>query len=293
MKLKKFSLLLAGLMVFLAACSSSNTNQSGGSTTTGNNSNAGTTNEASTDSGNSYELVTPGKITYGVAATYPPFEYMENEQYVGFDIEFMELIAQELGLEVEIVAMNFDGLIPALQGKRIDLINSAMFITDARAEQVDFVKYMGIGRSIVVPAGNEQGINSMESLSGKTVAVTRGAIEEVYVTEFNEELKSQGVEQITILALPTANDAVLATENGRADAFLHSSPGAAYLMEERAGVFEIAHTMDSGTQIGIAVNKGESELAQAISEAVDSLVKQGVYFKLMEKYNLPFEMSIF
>ncbi|MFC6333234.1 ABC transporter substrate-binding protein [Paenibacillus septentrionalis] len=291
MKLKKFSLLLVGLLVFLAACSS-NTNQSSSNTTAGNNSNA-STNEASTDSTHSFELVTPGKITYGVAATYPPFEYMDNEKYVGFDIEFMELIANELGLEVEIIAMNFDGLIPALQGKRIDLINSAMFITDARAEQVDFIKYMGIGRSIVVPKGNELGINSMESLSGKTVAVTRGAIEEVYVTEFNQELKDQGIEEITILALPTANDAVLATENGRADAFLHSSPGAAYLMEERAGVFEIAHTMNSGTQIGIAVNKGESELADAISKAIDKLVDQTTYYKLMEKYNLPFEMSIF
>ncbi|OBR64504.1 hypothetical protein A7K91_12695 [Paenibacillus oryzae] len=240
-----------------------------------------------------YKLVTEGKLTYGVAATYPPFEYMADEQYTGFDIEFMEAIARELGLEVEIVAMNFDGLIPALQGKRIDLINSAMFVTEARAAQVDFIKYMGIGRSIVVPKGNKLGIASMNDLSGKTVAVTRGAIEEVYVTEFNAELKAEGKTEIDILALPTANDAVLATENGRAEAFLHSSPGAAYLLKEREGVFEIAQTMESGTQIGIAVNKGETALAGAIEEAVKTLVEKGIYHQLMAKYNLPAEMSLF
>lgn len=287
MKLKKSSLIIAVLMLLLAACSS-NTNSSSAVKNSGN---AGTT-EETTESSNSLNLVTPGKLTYGVAATYPPFEYMENEQYTGFDIEFIQLIAEQLGLEVEILTMNFDGLIPALQGKRIDVINSAMFITEARAEQVDFVKYMGIGRSIVVPTGNKLGISNMLSLSGKTVAVTRGAIEEVYVTEYNEELKSQGVEKINILALPTANDAVLATENGRADAFLHSSPGAAYLMEERPEMFEIVETMDSGTQIGIAVGKGDSNLSEAISGAIDTLINQGAYYLLMQKYNLPLEMSI-
>lgn len=287
MKLRVFSALMTVWVVLLTACSG-NTATPGTASPT-----ADASAQPSAETAADYKLVTEGKLTYGVAATYPPFEYMADEQYTGFDIEFMEAIARELGLEVEIVAMNFDGLIPALQGKRIDLINSAMFVTEARAAQVDFVKYMGIGRSIVVPKGNKLGIASMNDLSGKTVAVTRGAIEEVYVTEFNAELKAEGKTEIDILALPTANDAVLATENGRAEAFLHSSPGAAYLLKEREGVFEIAQTMESGTQIGIAVNKGETALAGAIEEAVKTLVEKGIYHQLMAKYNLPAEMSLF
>lgn len=287
MKLRVFSALMTVWVVLLTACS-------GNTATPGTASpSADASAQPSAETAADYKLVTEGKLTYGVAATYPPFEYMADEQYTGFDIEFMEAIARELGLEVEIVAMNFDGLIPALQGKRIDLINSAMFVTEARAAQVDFIKYMGIGRSIVVPKGNKLGIASMNDLSGKTVAVTRGAIEEVYVTEFNAELKAEGKTEIDILALPTANDAVLATENGRAEAFLHSSPGAAYLLKEREGVFEIAQTMESGTQIGIAVNKGETALAGAIEEAVKTLVEKGIYHQLMAKYNLPAEMSLF
>ena len=287
MKLRVFSALMTVWVVLLTACSG-NTATPGTASPT-----ADASAQPSAETAADYKLVTEGKLTYGVAATYPPFEYMADEQYTGFDIEFMEAIARELGLEVEIVAMNFDGLIPALQGKRIDLINSAMFVTEARAAQVDFVKYMGIGRSIVVPKGNKLGIASMNDLSGKTVAVTRGAIEEVYVTEFNAELKAEGKTEIDILALPTANDAVLATENGRAEAFLHSSPGAAYLLKEREGVFEIAQTMESGTQIGIAVNKGETALAGAIEEAVKTLVEKGIYHQLMAKYNLPAEISLF
>lgn len=287
MKLRVFSALMTVWMVLLAACGNNSTTGGTVSPT------EGASAEPSAATADDFKLVSNGKLTYGVAATYPPFEYMEDEQYTGFDIEFMQAIAGELGLEVEIMAMNFDGLIPALQGKRIDIINSAMFVTEARAAQVDFINYMGIGRSIVVPKGNKLGIASMNDLSGKTVAVTRGAIEEVYVTEFNSELKAEGKTEIDILALPTANDAVLATENGRADAFLHSSPGAAYLLKEREGVFEIAQTMESGTQIGIAVGKGETALAGAIEEAIQTLVAKGVYHQLMSKYNLPAEMSLF
>lgn len=238
-------------------------------------------------------LAEAGKLTYGTAATFPPFEYMKDEQFTGFDIELGQAIAEQMGLEVNIQSMNFEGLIPALQGKRIDIINSAMYIKPEREEQVDFVPYMHIGRSIVVKTGNEKNIQSMDDLSGLTVAVTRGAIEEIYANEQNELFKSAGKELIKILALPTANDAVLATQQGRADAVLHSSPGAAYLMEELPGEFEIAATMNSDTQIGIAIQKGDAEMKSAIEAALQKVVEDGTYAELMKKYNLPDEMSLF
>src|SRR5207248_4420045 len=68
------------------------------------------------------DLVNSGKITYGVAATFAPFEYMEEGKLLGFDIELMDAIAKKMSLGVEIMNMEFKGLIPALQSNRIDVI---------------------------------------------------------------------------------------------------------------------------------------------------------------------------
>ncbi|MFC4306584.1 ABC transporter substrate-binding protein [Cohnella boryungensis] len=281
----------ATAILLLSACGSNNEN-SAGSTSSASPSASTAPAAAVAPPAN---LVTSGVLTYGTAATFPPYEYMKDEKYTGFDIELGEAIAAQMGLTVKIEAMNFEGLIPALLGKRIDIINSAMYIKPEREKQVDFVPYMHIGRSIVVKKGNEKEIHNMEDLSGKTVAVTRGAIEEIYINEQNEQFKKDNKTLIKILSLPTGNDAVLATQQGRADAFLHSTPGAAYLMEEMPGEFEIVNSMNSETQIGIAIQKGDSnaELKVAIEKALNNLVADGTYTQLMEKYNLPVEMSLF
>ncbi|WP_223068635.1 ABC transporter substrate-binding protein [Paenibacillus caui] len=291
--MKKKSMLICAILVLivtvLSACSGKNSESSGQASPS-----------QSNQPGEQKASVTPpsslakkGVLTYATAATFPPFEYMSNNQFTGFDIELGQAIAEQMGLKVEIQSMNFDGLIPALQGKRIDMINSAMYIKPEREQQVDFVTYMGLGDSIVVKSGNPKGIKSLDDLSGNTVAVTRGAVEEINVREHNEKLKQAGKTEIKVLALPTANDAVLATEQGRADAFLHSSPGAAYLQEEKPGVFEIAGTFGSDTKIGIAVRKGDTEMKAAIEAALKNVVEDGTYKKLMDKYHLPEEMSYF
>ena len=238
-------------------------------------------------------LVTPGKLTYGVAASFPPYEYQQDGEYAGFDIEMAAALAGIMGLEPEVVDMQFDGLIPALQGKRIDIINSAMYIKTEREEQVDFIPYMVIGEAIVVPKGNPRGVRSMDDLSGLTVAVTVGAIEEIFATEQNAKLKEASKPEMTILTLPTANDAVLSTTQGRADAYLHSTPGAAYLMQEMPDTFEVAGTFALDTRIGIAVRKGDTEMKGAIQAALDEFVASGQYDELMAKYNLPAELSLF
>jgi polar amino acid transport system substrate-binding protein len=238
-------------------------------------------------------LVTAGRLTYGVAASFPPYEYTQDGEYAGFDIEMGAALAEIMGLEPEISDMQFDGLIPALQGNRIDFINSAMYINPDREEQVDFIPYMVIGETIVVPQGNPKNIRSLDDLSGLAVAVTVGAIEETFATDHNEVLREAGKPEMTILTLPTANDAVLATQQGRADAYLHSTPGAAYLMQEMPNTFEVAAIFALDTRIGMAVRKGDTAMKEALEAALAEFVASGQYDELMAKYNLPQELSLF
>jgi polar amino acid transport system substrate-binding protein len=239
-------------------------------------------------------LVEAGKLSYGVAATFPPFEYKDGTTLTGFDVEMGQALAESMGLEVAPLDIDFDGLIPALNGKRIDIINSAMYINEERAEQVEFIPYMVVGEALLVPKGNPKGIKTLpDDLSGKTIAVTRGAIGETYMLEFNEELKAKGLDEMEIMALPTNQDALLAVESGRADGFDTSTPGSAYTQTEKPDVFELAGTFKLGTQIGIAVRKDDADTKAALEAALKAFVESGKYDELIAKYNLPAESSIF
>jgi polar amino acid transport system substrate-binding protein len=239
-------------------------------------------------------LVAPGKLTYGTAATFAPFEYMQDGKLVGFDIEFIGAIAKHMALAPAVLNIDFAGLIPALQGKRVDVINSGMYINPKRAEQVDFVPYMTIGNEIVVHAGNPLKIASRADLCGHRIAVTLGAIEEVYARQDVEACQKAGKPEPVVMTLPTAQDSALAVRQGRADALFDSSPGAAQMVSQLPDTFEVAGApFEANTQVGIAVRKGDTALKDAIDAAMHEVVKDGTYAALLKKYNLPASSSIF
>ncbi|MGY9046508.1 MAG: ABC transporter substrate-binding protein, partial [Rhodobacterales bacterium] len=184
-------------------------------------------------------LVEQGAITYGVAATFSPFEYTVDGELTGFDIDLIAALTEKLGAEAKPMSMEFKGLIPALLGGRIDIINSAMYMNPARAEQVDFVPYLEIGNRVVVQAGNPAGISGRDdTLCGKTIAVTLGGIQESQARADDARCQNAGLEAVTVLTLPTAQDSALTLRQGRADAFYDSTPGTVVMQEKMAGVFE-------------------------------------------------------
>lgn len=240
-------------------------------------------------------LVSSGALTYGTAATFPPFESKSvGGDLEGFDIDMISALAGSMGLATKPMDMDFDGLIPALAGKRIDIVNSAMYITAARSAKVDFVPYLVIGEALLTPKGNPKGIARIpQDLSGKTIAVTRGAIGETYMNEYNDDLRKQGLPTMTVMSLPTNQDAELAVRSGRADAFDTSTPGAATTVAKTKDTFAIAATFKNQTKIGIAVRKGETGTAAAIQRALDRFVQSGAYQRLLTKYQIPADSSYF
>ncbi len=239
-------------------------------------------------------LISPGKLTYGVAASFTPFEYQENGVDTGFDIDFGAAIAQKMGLVPTPMNIDFGGLIPALLGHRVDIINSAMYIKPARAEVVDFIPYMRIGEEIVVKAGNPLGIQTRNDLCGHRVVVTLGAIEATYANQDNAACKAAGKPAMTVLTLPTGQDSILSLRQGRADAFYDSSPGAAEVIAAVPGTFAVAgSSCDNTTLIGIAVRKGDAAMKAAVEAALKASVADGTYAALLKKYNLPDSGSIF
>ncbi len=233
-------------------------------------------------------LAEAGKLTYGVAATFAPFEYKEGDKLVGLDIELADLLAAKLGLETAPLNMEFQGLIPALQGGRIDIINSAMYMNEERAKQVDFVPYLTVGNEVVVKAGNAKGLTGRADVCGTSIAVTLGGIQESYARADAKRCADEGKDEVTVITLPTAQDSALAVRSGRADVFYNSTPGTAKLLAELPGVYErVGESFEANTKVGIAVRKGDTDTATAIKGALDAIVADGSYATLLDKYLLP------
>ena len=107
------------------------------------------------------ELVEAGKLTWGISVTFPPFEFEENGKPTGFDVDLVNTLAKKMGVQPAITPIEFKGLIPALLGKRIDIIVSGMYINPQRLEVADMIPYLLIGNQIVVRAGNPKHIDGM------------------------------------------------------------------------------------------------------------------------------------
>jgi len=241
------------------------------------------------------KTVEAGQLTYGTAATFAPFEYMKDGALVGFDIDLINAIAKQMKLKPDPSNTQFSGLIPALQGGRTDIINSAMYMTPARAAQVDFVPYLKLGDRIVVKAGNPAKITGRDdSICGKIIAVTLGGIEETYARADAQRCTTGGHPAPSILTLPTAQDSALSLRQGRADAIYNSTPGTVMLLEEVPGVYEaVGPEFEVTTHIGIAVNKGNKPMADAIGQALAKVVADGTYKQLIAKWKLPPSVSMF
>lgn len=241
------------------------------------------------------DAVTPGKLTYGTAATFMPFEFVKDGKLTGFDIDLISALSKSLDLRPAPLPMEFKGLIPALQGKRIDIINSAMYVNPTRAEQVDFVPYLKIGSRVVVRKGNPAGITGRDmSLCGKNIAVTLGGIEESQARVDSQHCSTAKKPAINVMTFPSATDSAVAVAQGRADAEFLSTPGTVALFSEKPGLFEAAGSeFETDTHIAFAVRKGDSQTKAQLEQGLQNLVKNGTYKQLIEKWKFPDSVAIF
>ena len=243
----------------------------------------------------SSKLVEKGALTYGVAATFAPFEFQKVDKLTGFDIDMIDALAKKIKLSPKAMNMEFKGLIPALQGDRIDIINSAMYMNPQRAEQVDFVPYLQIGNQVIVQAANPKKITGRDnSLCGKSIAVTLGAIEETYARQDEKRCKEGNLAAPNVMTFPTAQDAALSVSQGRADAFFDSTPGAVTLMEKLPGKYvTVGGEFETHTHLGMATRKGDAAMKKMIETGLKEIVADGTYKDLIKKWNLPPTVSLF
>ncbi|WP_371372059.1 basic amino acid ABC transporter substrate-binding protein [Sporomusa aerivorans] len=220
----------------------------------------------------------PKALKVGSDTAFAPFEFQDEKtkEYVGFDMDLIKAIGKQMGVEVEVQGMGFDGLIPALEGGQIDATISAMTITPERAQKVNFSKpYYKSGLSMVVKADNNT-LKSFKDLEGKRIAVQIG-------TTGADEAKK--IKDAKIREFNTAPEAFIELKAGGVDAVVNDLPVNEYYIAQAGGKdAKIVGEPLTSEEYGIATAKKNTELADKINKALDELKKNGEYEKIYVKW---------
>lgn len=219
-------------------------------------------------------------LIVGTEPTYPPFE-MTNDQgeIIGFDIDLLSAIAADQGLTIEFRDMDFDSIIPALQGGNIDIAASGLSITPARQKQVLFSDpYIEAGLVIAVTMKNAN-VSGVDDLAGLTVAVQQGTTGAAKA----EELKAAG-KVSNIKYFPNVSVAIMELVNGGADAIINDKPVTQAFVSKMPDKIKIVGETLVSDEYGFAVANSNTELIAKLNAGLANVKAAGLIEELSAKY---------
>lgn len=256
----------------------------GGSSTSGTSSAGSSAGSAASSSKDGYTLVKDGTLTVGTAAEYEPFEYMEDGQYKGFDLDLIQDIAKKLGLTVEFANVDFDTIVPGVSsGAKYDVGIGAITVTPERKKEVDFTdSYYMDDQAIVTMKDNADitGDNYKEKLDSADakIAVQSGSTAEAFAKE--------NFPNAELVPFKNATDCFSALQAGQSVALVTNRSVAAQLVATSFDNEQVVKLISTGEEYAIAVNKDNSGLKDAINKALKELTDDGTVDSLMGQYNI-------
>jgi len=226
-----------------------------------------------------------GVLRIGSDIPYPPFESYAtgSDMLTGIDVDLAQALGEELGVEVEFVDIDADARIPALEAGQVDVIISAMTITEARRQLIDFIPYFKGGTGILVPAGNPTGIRNDQNLCLHTAAVQAGTIQLDQLKALNADACA-GEINIRIKTFAQHAQAVAELRAGGADAALADYPVALNDVVLSDGRLEVIDFQMLPVTYGIGVRNGSGELKEALTDALAALMTDGRYENILYKW---------
>lgn len=217
-----------------------------------------------------------GVITNGMNPEFAPFEYVEGGKTIGFDIDMAQELGKELGVTVKTESFSFDGLIPALAARKVDMVFSALTITPERAKNVAFSdSYFRATLSLVV-RGDETDLTSADALPGKKIGVQLGTTGDLVASDI------KGVKVVRFQQLATP---FIELKNGKVDGVIIDTTFADLYVQKNPGL-KVVSTDFPDEDYGVCVHLGDKTLLQAINDALGRIKASGTYDKLLKKWDL-------
>ena len=226
------------------------------------------------------------KLRIGTEGAYPPFNYVDSAGKVGgFDVDIGLALCAKMKVECEVVTQDWDGIIPALQGKKFDMIIASMFITDERKKQVSFSNpYYLAAMTLVAPKGAGITDFTNEGLKGKVIGAQSGTTQAEYATASFPDAE--------VKLYPTQDEVNIDMVNGRLDVQVGDMlPLLDWITKNDDGKKcceligkPITDPKFVGEGVGIAVRQEDNDLRERLNKALDEIRADGTYQTINAKY---------
>ena len=237
------------------------------------------------------EIADDGVVDVGSDVAYAPVEFFEEgtQTVVGLDIDLCNAMVAKFGEGFTCRFMNttFDGIIPALNAKRFDIIMSALSDKPERREVIDLIDYFNAGTSIMVAKGNPLGIRSVDDLCGRTIGLQKGTTQEDLANTQKTKCQANGSD-LEVLTFEKDTDALLALKAGRSVADMNDFPVAAYNAKVAGdgNDFDVVGEQLDPAPYGIGVRKDDVALRDALRDALLAIVADGTYDSVLAKWDV-------
>ena len=216
-----------------------------------------------------------GKLVVGTEAQYAPYEFKDlDANFVGCDMFLAQKIADALGVELEIVDMSFDGIIPAVQAGQVDLGIAAFTNTPERAQVIDFsALYETSMQYLVVAADKVDVYNTKESLAGQKVGAQKGTIQSQLITNALPDSQLFELDKYPELALEVSNGNIagLVVDSAVGDSIVANSNGALAVSSFQFSAEEASFGKS------VVVAKGNGDLVAVVNDVIAAVLADGSY----------------
>lgn len=215
-----------------------------------------------------------GKIIMATEATFEPFEFRENNDIVGIDVEIAKEVAKELGVELVIEEMEFGSLLAAVSSGKVDFIVAGLSVDEDRKKSVDFSDpYFNASQMIIVK--KDSSIASKADLEGKKIGVQQGT---------TGDKEASKIKDATVERYTKTTDAVQALKQGKLDAIVLDNFPSRVFVSKNPELKMLDDVLITDTY-AIAVKKGNTELADTINKVLTRLKDSGELDKIIDKYS--------
>lgn len=233
------------------------------------------------------DVAADGLLIVGTDASYAPAEFIaeDGKTIIGFDPDLATAVAKVLGLQAQMENAPFDSLVEGVKTGKYELSFSSFTINPERLEQVDMVSYFKAGTQWATAAGNPEEVVPDEAC-GKRIAVQKATVQVPDIEARSQTCIDEGKPGITIDQYQLQSDATNAVVTGKDDAMLADSPVVAYAVQQTNGSLETLGEIYDSAPYGVAVPKQEGQLAQAVQQAMQKLIDDGVYLQILKQWGV-------
>ena len=230
-------------------------------------------------SDNGLDVVASGKLTMSTNAAFPPYEMTtDNGGFEGIDVEIAGEIAKKLGLELEILDMDFDSALLAVQQGKSDIVMAGVSVTDDRKLVMDFSTSYAKGvQVVIVKEGSDV---TMDNLGEKMIGCQRGTTGYIYASDTPE---NGGYGEDHVTAYDNGASAVQALLNGQVDCVIIDSAPAQEYVKANPGLTTLEGSWVE-EEYAIGMDKGNTALVEAVNKALAELTADGTVQKIIDKY---------